>query len=1077
MAVQRSCYLFFFALTVAISAVVCSPSVRAQNAGFVTWGLQDGLPSSFVSTLVAGRDGTVWIGTASGLCRYDGNGFAVYSTINGLAENAVKSALYDSRGRLWLGHDNGEITQSNGRSFSRLSPKAPLSDKSILTIYEDRSGNIWFGSLGGGAARWNGKTFLRFDRSHGLPGDGVFTMLQDKNGLYWFGTENGLVALRIDSTGKSSVVVHASLPTTLIRTLLDAGNGDLWIGTRDAGLIFYTPPKPNGEDESFVQYDRRHGVPDNFIYSLYRDNSGTLWVATFGGGVVRISQGKGQNRFTVYGRLQGLADNTVTSIVEGRDGALWFGTNGGISMLKPGRFHVLTKADGLPGNHVMSVFQDGNGNFWFGTDEGLAQVTLSGTGQPVVKTYAQKNVKSKGATSIASGPDGKLWVGTQEGLQVIDPRTSSVSSIPAVAAIGKEIVSVVVDPDGSVWLATDGGGVYVYQPRTGKLRSFTTKEGLPDNRVRSLYRDSHGTLWAATAAGVAQLQGDRWKSVDKMNGLFCTAIGEDQAGNIWVGTNGDGLWSIGKNGVRHLTAANGLNSNYIRSLAIGADRSLWIAGSNGADRLDLTTSSIRHYGRDEGMSDAGNSNNAIFKDRDDNIWFGTLAGAVRYDPRNDKFVKAPAAGDLAHLQVMLRDTSLLKKAVLSYDQNSLTFYFRDLTPEQHQYVRYQYKLRGFDNDWSPLTDQPSVSYNSLPYGKYSFQVRAMTVNGGWNTAPIVYDFEILPPLWQRVWFLITIAISVVSLLGVIGFVRIRREKKQKEELERKVLERTFQLQEQKQQLQQEKEIVERVNTELEKAKREAEAANQAKTEFVAKITHELRTPMNSIIGFTRRVLTRNSSGIDTRMRSELEIVYRNSHNLMTLINDILDISKIEAGKMSYSIGEYDVAKICAEVVGEFMPLAENKRIGLSFKPVAVPKVLCDSDRLRQIILNLVSNGVKFTDEGTVDVSLHEIRKDGKAFVAVRVSDTGSGIAPDKQVIIFSAFEQVNPMRDQMKGGIGLGLAIAKKIAADMGGDVTVQSSPGAGSTFEVIMPTAVVSLQPNPSAQPLPSGNGRHAVV
>lgn len=1055
MTVKRSIAVLLAVL--ALMSVTCgTPFVmRAQNAGLLTLKVQDGLPSAFISSLSTHRDGTVWIGTASGLCRYNGTAVAVYSTINGLAENAVKSVLCDSRGRLWLGHDNGEITQSNGKSFARMTPKAPLSEKSILTIYEDRSGNIWFGSLGGGAVRWNGRSFTAFNRSNGLLGDGVFAILQDKNGLYWFGTEGGLTALRIDSAGRATPVITANLPTTLIRTLLDDADGNLWVGTRDAGLLYYTPPKTANSEGSVVQYDRSKGLPDNFVYALYRDNSGMLWVATYGGGVARMNTGRNKeaSRFTVYNRSNGLADNMATSLAEGRDGTMLFGTNGGLSLLKPGRFQVLTKADGLPGNHVLSVFQDGNGHFWFGTDEGLAQVALSGSA-PAVKTYIPKDTKGRTTTALASGADGKLWVGTKKGLHFVEPGSSAMKPIAATAAINRDIVSVVVAADGSVWMATDGGGVYQYQPRTGRLRSFTTSDGLPDNKVRALYRDSKGGLWAVTASGVAQWQSERWQAVDKLKGVSCTSIAEDKTGTLWIGTHGDGLWGMNKSGVRHLTAANGLNSNYVRSLAVGADNSLWVAGSNGADRLDLATASIRHYGRDEGMSEAGNSSNAIFKDRDDNIWFGTMAGAVRYDPHNDKFVKAPSAGELANLQVMLRDTSLLKKAVLSYDQNSLTFSFRDLTPEQHQFVRYQYKLVGFDNEWSPLTDQPSVSYNSLPYGRYSFQVRAMTVNGGWNTAPIVYDFEILPPLWQRTWFLLTVSLGTLSLFGALGFVRIRREKKQKEVLELKVQERTFELQEQKQQLEREKEMVERINTELEKAKREAEAANLAKTEFVAKITHELRTPMNSIIGFTRRVLTRNAPGLDTRVRSELEIVYRNSHNLMTLINDILDISKIEAGKMSYSIAACDATMICTEVLGEFLPLAESKRIDLRFQPAPVPNVLCDADRLRQVVLNLVSNGVKFTDEGSVDVSLYEVEHDSRPFVAIRVSDTGPGIELEKQKVIFSAFEQVNPTRDQMKGGIGLGLAIAKKIAMDMGGDVSVESSPGAGSIFEVLVPVA-----------------------
>lgn len=1056
--------LFPVCLYAIITLLLPGVAVFAQAGNFSTFSTDDGLPSAFVSSVVTDNSGAVWIGTANGLTKYTGGRVATYSTVNGLAENTVRASLYDSKGRLWIGHDNGEVSVYNGRAFAAFTPRVPVADKSILTIYEDRAGNIWFGSLGGGAVCWTGSSFITLTSRNGLPGDGVFTILHDRDGRYWFGTENGLVAMNVDTKDpkKTTVVVsETGIPSKLIRTLYQDKSGTIWIGTRDAGLFLYTPPRADTVPGKYSHYDKTNGLPDNFVYTLYHDHSGSMWVGTYGGGVAKfVSGSKPQNnrRFIVYNRSNGLLNNFVMSICEDGDGTFWFGTNGnGVSLLKPSGFQLYSKDNGLPGNVVFSVFQDTDGSYWFGTDEGLARlVPPSGAQtQPVITSFGSVSaLGNKPVSSIASDGKGRLLIGMKNGgVTLFDPYAVSASVLAGKEVSG--VSSVIADNNGGLWFGTDGKGVSFYDPRTRKTRTYTTRDGLPSNKVTSIFRDSGGTLWVATDKGVLKYNGTSFVAVNELKGLFCTAITEDRTGTVWVGTNGQGVWKINSSGVKQFTTTSGISSGYIRSLAYGDDNSLWIGNSNGADRMDLGNYSIRHYGRDEGLPNADFNRNAVYRDKANNIWFGTGNGAIKYDPHNDKFVKAPSAGDIAKLQVMLRDTSLLQKAVLSHDQNYLTFYFRDLTPEQQGNVRYQYKLDGFDPDWSPMSDQPSVSYNNLPYGKYAFKVRAVTLNGGWNTAPTVYEFEILPPLWQRPSLLISLSVGILSLVAMIGFVRIRREKKQKEILEQKVQARTRELEEQKQQLVREKEVVEITNQALEQARREAEAASRAKSEFVAKITHELRTPMNSIIGFTRRVLNKNNTVLDSKVRSELEIVYRNSHSLMTLINDILDISRIEAGKMSYSIVETDAARICADVVREFVPLAESKKIGLQFIPSEHSAVVCDPERLRQIVLNLVSNGIKFTEQGEVTMSIHSAGDASRPMTVVRVADTGIGIEADKQNVIFSAFEQVDPSRDQMKGGIGLGLAIAKKMALDMGGDLTVVSESGQGSIFEVALPAPV----------------------
>lgn len=1067
----QSKYWCVFVLLIAVAGYGWSNGY-AQTRTFSSLGTAEGLPSSYVLFIAESKKGEgIWAGTANGLVNFDEGKIEVYSTVNGLAEKSIRAGLYDSKGRLWLGHENGEVTLYNGKTFSALSPKVPVGNKAILTIYEDRSGNIWFGSLGGGVSCWNGKRFITISAEDGLPGAGVFSILQDEKGLYWFGTESGLVAMEIDGSGRKTpvlVVDHAELPSNLIRSLHREKNGDIWIGTRDAGLVLYTPPsaeKPHGE---YVHYKKSDGLPDMFVYTLYRDRTGVLWIGTYGGGAAKFippTKAHTKGRFAVYNRKSGLTNNFVMGICEDSEGSMWFATNGGgVSVLKQSGFQTFSAEYGLPDNRVYAVQQDAAGAYWIGTAKGLVQFAPSSSGSIgfTARQYGMnEGLSDNNIQSLAVDNKGRLLVGTKKGqMNIIDPVTNAVTTVTKEGGKGR-ITSAITDKKGKLWFSTDGGGVSVYDSTNKELRTYTTKNGLASNKVLAMRYDAKGILWLATDKGLVRYDGQAFSPVAQLEGIPCTSLLEDPSGAMWVGTEGHGMWKIHGAEVQHLTTADGLSSNYVRSLAHGGNNSLWIGNGNGADRMDIANYSMRHYGRDQGLPDAEFHYNSMFLDKDSNIWFGTSVGAVRYNPSNDKFVKAPSVSDFANLQVMLRDTSLLQKAVLSYDQNSLTFYFRDLTPDQYKNVRYQYMLDGYDEDWSPLTDKPSVSYNNLSYGKYAFKVRAVTKDGGWNTAPAVYNFEIQPPLWQQFWFLIALSTGMVSFIALFGFVRIRREKRQKEVLEQKVIERTQQIEAQKQQILHEKERVEIVNRALEIAKQEAEEANRAKSEFIAKITHELRTPMNSIIGFTRRVLTKSRSVLDTRVQSELEIVYRNSHSLMTLINDILDISRVEAGKMSYTIVECDAVGICTDIVREFTPFAESKGIELRLVSDKQVPVICDPDRLRQILLNLVSNGVKFTEEGSVEVSLGAVERHRVPMMAIWVKDTGIGIELDRQEIIFSAFEQVNPTRDQMKGGIGLGLAIAKKMALDMQGDICVESELGKGSTFELVLPMKKSNGVPN----------------
>lgn len=1056
-------------------------STFAQTLSFNSFDVDDGLPSSYVTSITQDRSGNIWISTINGVAKFNGRTFVNYYRKDGLADNRIKSSLLDSKGRIWFGHEHGEVTLFDGQTFRVVNGNGSITDQPILTIAEDRKGNMWFGTLFAGVWRYNGVSFEQFSLKNGLSGDAVFSIMIDKQENYWFGTENGITKCPPNFwNGKSGFEYfnkNSGLPSNFIRSIIEDKTGAIWIGTRESGVIKSAPLGKGLKDGKYSHYTTKDGLADNFTIAIAQDSHGAVWVATYGGGVSKFQTGSGKVSFRTFSKKSGLNNNYVQSVFEDHEGNMWFGTSGGgITQFKGEKFKLYGEKDGLSSKMILAVSQDEKGFFWFGTDEGLVQFIPSTTegGKSTTKKFTKSNgLSSNQILSIFQDNGGALWLGTKGGgVNRLDPKNGSVQIIGQESGLEKNVFCIAADNNNNLWFGTDNRGVYRYNPIDKSFQIYTKKEGLPSNSIKAIFKDSKGNLWFATdGGGLGKFDGKSFSVYDSrqgMNALSLTSIIEDNNSNLWIGSEGGGLYKFNGTSFEHFNTKDGLSSDNIHSLIYDNKHTIWVGTSSGVDKFDINSRTSMHFGKEEGFLGAETNPNAVHKDKDGNIWFGTVSGVVKYNAQEDNQQSVEPIAVIVAKRLFSRDTTLPENAHLSYNQNYLTFEYEGISLRSPKSVRFQYRLDGYDRDWSLPTDKRSATYSDLPPGKYAFKVRASLNNDIWITQPAVYEFEIYPAFWQTAWFITLIVLATVAVVFGIAFARIRKVKKENEILEMRVTQRTHELAERTKQVLLEKEAIENINRELEASREKAEQANRAKSEFLANVTHELRTPLNSILGFTRRLLKRNADIADTQSRSALEIVFRNSENLLKLINDILDLSKVEAGKIAYKNQEINPVLLCQQVVKDLHPLALAKNLKLKVLTTDEFTMYCDADRLQQILLNIVSNGIKFTSVGSVSIELKSfLDESGQQMTCIKVTDTGIGIPPEKLSTIFVPFEQVNPLQDQAAGGIGLGLSIAKRLAMDMNGDIKIISDLDKGSCFEIILP----SIEPQTETNNLPKSD------
>ncbi|MDD2915580.1 MAG: two-component regulator propeller domain-containing protein [Gallionella sp.] len=994
----------------------------------------DSLPADYVLTIFIDANEVMWIGTSNGLARFDrkSNKFKRFTFSSAASlPNIVHKISSDGKGGLWLATRGGlQHFNPNSGIFVEYKhdPSRPdsIATDNINTLVLDSKGGLWLATWPGGLDYLapGASTFLhyRVDLS-GNPNNAmnnVRTLLIDSKQRLWIGTETGIILWKIgtDWSKREQLESPVGAMAGRINSIYEAQNATIWLATH-IGLLRWDEDS-NKLLHYFHEADDPLSLPSNSVYAVYVDRSDIMWLAA-ASKLVRVDQAnQGFRHAVLKDKQNSLREYIVLSLAGTNGGSLWVGAANGLSLVDTSTFRVIKRYDAgakhagpLNSNIIYSLYNERDGPLWVGTNVGLNRYEKAAGN---FHSISFNDVASNKILSIAPGREGILWLGTGGGLIQYNPSSGSSRVFnhdpadPRSRSVNASF-AVLEDRSGRVWVggAMNGGGLDVLDRVSGKFKHYLhdpqKSDSLIDDHVYCLFEDQQGSLWVGTAKGLNKIVfkpdgsvGFKTVSNSKLAFVAIANIQDDTAGKLWVNAN-DGLF-----------------------------------------QLDQNTNKVTEYPDLNGIFSSVSAR-AVMRDDNGTIYFGNSTGLVSVSPKQVSLKTfAPQAtivdialsnrslhGYMPPKGVELDGGVLTPKALkLSWQNSTFSFKFSALHYADPLANRYAYQLEGFDKGFVNVdANNRWATYTNLDPGNYVFHLKASNNSGQWSetTLPVT----ISPPFWVTWWFR-TLAVGLMLALATIAYRwRIRQLNRNALRLELLVQERS---------------------AEAVRLRDEAVAANNAKSEFLANMSHEIRTPMNSILGMAHLAL---NAEITAKSRNYIEKIHQSGIHLLRIIDEILDFSKIGAGKLRIEEVDFNLADMLGSVTILFVERARAK--GLDFIcniDSGIPPDLCgDPLRLGQVLINYIGNAVKFTETGSIAVHAKKIdENENGVTVRFEVHDTGIGISDAEARLLFQPFQQVDSSTTRKYGGTGLGLVISKQLVELMKeGKLGMDSIAGKGSTF------------------------------
>lgn len=953
----------------------------------------DGLPGSSTTSLYRDYQNNMWIGTNKGVCYYDGYSIKTPSTIQNNETLSVWDIEEDSNHTIWLATDQGIwfVRNDTIRPYNQELIQYPFYHISK----QPSEKQLWF--LSGVVGIYSLENHVIKEQDINLSNDIIVEVIYFINDNHLLlGTTTGLIEIKRENEEAS--IIKKTLKNKHVVSIAFDSDNQLWAGTDEDGLFIFDKA---GDIKQITAYQ---GIGHNRIYSLFKDENENMWVGT--------------------------------------DGA-------GVSLFKGFQFSELRIDELHQPSFITALHIDKKGNLWGGTEnQGIVRLSKNG-----IKHHNTTNgLIDNNVRSVTSDDYGKVYIATNNGITIINNHNKSYLRKPK-DLVTNLIEHLLIDYKGRLWAGSFGHGVQCVTDQ----KLFSSANGLTGDYIWDIFESSDNKLYIGTDEGVTIIENDR--IIDTINiedGLLNQAVSditEDRFGNIWIAAE-EGLYCYNKEKSKYYPLEKLGNSNIIYSVITDLFNHVLIGTENGIIVLNTDEEgniiSTKRYSKNEGFFGIECNANAVTIDKTGNIYWGTTQGITKQIAAQNWHTQMVSSPRITAIEISEKQGEVYKYAdsitpysllpinlKLPHNKNNITIQIGSSELFHKEKMRFRYKLEGLDKEWSVPGTQTHINYNHLSPGVYTFAVQSLHADFPQLEADTsYYTFKINTPIYSTWWFRIIIFVTGTSIILLLWNYRIYALRRRKITLQKLVRERTSQLSEQK--------------NALEKANREIRQSAELKEEFLANTSHEMRTPLNVVIGFSNLLLNEN---LTILQKKYTENIRHSGEHLKVIIGDLLDLSVIEANKLKMVNKPFNYRRVIINTFNMLKSGGEIKGLKMSLnigKPAN--NVIGDAVRLTQIVSNLLRNAIKFTENGFVEIKTYETPIDNTTTqLHILIKDSGIGIPENKFGQIFKSFTQVTGKLTRKYGGAGLGLSIVKKLVDLHNGSINLASTNGEGSIFHVTL--------------------------
>ena len=1029
-----------------------------ESFNFKNITIEDGLSQSTVETIYQDSKGYIWIGTNDGLDRYNGYEFKHYKhdkyDKNSIANNYIVDIIEDKNGYIWVSTIGG-LSRINPdkdeiKNYYSKEDRGNLSNSNLWQLLCTKDNRLIASTIDGlNVYDKNKDKFTRILYKEGeLPSQYIYSLEEDINGHIWVGTDNGLVELDKDLNIVKSY--QDAIGDSDVYNVYDDSKGNIWVCTLDNGLF-----KINLDDKSVENYKNNNSkisIPSNNVRDIISDSEGKLWIATDKGLCTFDYE---REEFITYNKKSyqsnSLIDDEIFCLLKDSSGLIWIGTYSGISRFNPNSNFTHFKLDpyednSISGNVIHGIYEDDDKTLWIGTNE---------SGVNIINGESIKHLNKENSNIVSdliediTGFKNYIFIGTNEGLSVLVKNDKTVKNYTITNYTTKDglpsnkIRSLFIDSKGYLWIGTNKG-LAILDTNNNKIIDITyilDEMGVSDKFIRAVYEDSKGNYYIGCflEGGLIKINPNTkeykiYKNIENDDSSISNNsiryINEDLYGNILVGTShGINILNLSTDKFNHYTEKDGLINNTIYGILVDKNNGIWMSTNAGISKLSTEDDTFKNFTITDGLQSNEFNGRACFKSKDGNMYFGGINGFNVFNSQDIELSTFEPKVIFDNFEINGTNKKDISNIKFKSNENNIKINFFTNDYKNTKTTQYYYKLEGLENEWN-MTNSNSLVFANLGSGDYTLKIKTITQHGVMSDESSVH-FTINPPIWRSNY-----AICIYLILIIISILRYMHKVNT---LDRLVNERTNKL---RKEMEKNEQLFKKVLS-----------LEQNKNNYFVNLSHELRTPLNVLSSINQLIkeFTKKDNFITPEKLSYyMGIMDRNCSRLLSLINNLIDHTKIENNSYIINKKDEDIVYLVEETVLDMKDYIEEKGLELIFDTDVEEKVIrCDKVDIERCIINLVGNAVKFTPEGgLIEVLLQDL--DDK--VKIIVKDNGIGISEENQKVIFDRFNQVVDESSEQKGGSGLGLTITKQLITLHNGEIYVESEVGVGSEFIIILP-------------------------